>query len=79
MALQIYGIFSLFVWCSSIPGGIIADRYLGQRKSVYIGAFIITAAHYIMYIPPDWCFFTGLALIAIGVGFLKPNISIMVG
>jgi len=69
----------MLVYVMSIPGGIIADRYLGQKKAVMLGASILVAGHGILAIEADWAFFTGLGLIVLGVGFLKPNISTMVG
>jgi POT family proton-dependent oligopeptide transporter len=63
----------------SIPGGIIADKILGQKKSVMIGGWLLVAGHGVLSIEQDWAFFSGLLLIVLGVGMLKPNISTMVG
>jgi POT family proton-dependent oligopeptide transporter len=78
-ALQLYGWYVMLVYVMSIPGGIIADKYLGQKKAVLIGALILCAGHGILAIEALWAFFTGLSLIIVGVGMLKPNISTMVG
>ena len=78
-ALMLYGWYIMLVYVMSIPGGIIADRYLGQKRAVMLGASILVAGHGILAIEADWAFFTGLGLIVLGVGFLKPNISTMVG
>lgn len=75
----VYGTFGLFVYLTSIPGGMLADRSWGQKTCVSLGAFVMCAAHFIMYAPPAWCFYTGLFLLAIGSGLFKPNVSIMVG
>ncbi len=63
----------------SIPGGIIADKFIGQKKAVFIGGLILVAGHTILAFEQAWAFYTGLLLIVVGVGGLKPNISTMVG
>ncbi|SHE72191.1 proton-dependent oligopeptide transporter, POT family [Psychroflexus salarius] len=78
-ALAIYGWYTMLVYVVSIPGGIIADKILGQKKSVMIGGWLLVAGHGVLSIEQDWAFFTGLGLIVLGVGMLKPNISTMVG
>ncbi len=78
-ALSLYGTYTMLVYVASIPGGIIADRLLGQRKSVLYGGLLLVAGHSILAIEQSWAFYTGLGLIISGVGMLKPNISTMVG
>lgn len=78
-ALALYGWYTMLVYVASIPGGIIADKLLGQRKSVMIGGCLLVAGHGVLSIEQDWAFYTGLLLIILGVGMLKPNISTMVG
>ncbi|WP_247653512.1 peptide MFS transporter [Flavobacterium sp. CS20] len=78
-ALALYGWYTMLVYVASIPGGIIADKILGQRKSVMIGGWLLVAGHGVLSIEQDWAFYTGLLLIILGVGMLKPNISTMVG
>lgn len=78
-ALALYGWYTMLVYVMSIPGGIIADKYIGQKKSVLVGAIILVFGHGVLAIEQDWAFFTGLGLIVLGVGMLKPNISTMVG
>jgi len=78
-ALELFGIYTAMVYIMSIPGGIIADRLLGQKKSVMIGGLLLVAGHGLMAYPVEWAFFTALTLIVLGVGMLKPNISTMVG
>ena len=63
----------------SIPGGILADKFLGQKKSVIIGAILLVIGHSVLAIEAMWAFYTGLGFIILGVGCLKPNISTMVG
>ncbi|MCP4438742.1 MAG: peptide MFS transporter [Aureispira sp.] len=78
-ALELYGWYTMLVYVMSIPGGVIADRMLGQKKSVMYGAIILCLGHGILAIEALWAFYTGLGLIILGVGMLKPNISTMVG
>jgi proton-dependent oligopeptide transporter, POT family len=78
-AYQLYGWYVMLVYVVSIPGGILADRVLGQKKAVMLGAVILVFGHGILAINAPWTFFVGLCLIILGVGCLKPNISTMVG
>jgi len=78
-ALWLYGWYTMLVYVASIPGGWIADKFLGQKKTVMLGGLLLCFGHGILAIPQSWAFFTGLALIILGVGGLKPNISTMVG
>ena len=77
--LSIYGWYTMAVYVMSIPGGIIADRWLGQKKTVLFGGILLVLGHSVLAIDTMWAFATGLALIVLGVGGLKPNISTMVG
>ena len=78
-AIALYGWYTMFVYVASIPGGIIADKILGQRKSVFVGGMLLVAGHSVLAIEQMWAFYLGLTLIVMGVGMLKPNISTMVG
>ena len=78
-AIALYGWYTMLVYVASIPGGIIADKLLGQKKTVLWGGIILVAGHGILAVEEMWAFYSGLALIIIGVGMLKPNISTMVG
>lgn len=78
-AIALYGWYTMFVYVASIPGGIIADKLLGQRKSVFVGGMLLVAGHSVLAIEQMWAFYMGLVLIVMGVGMLKPNISTMVG
>lgn len=78
-AYQLYGWYVMLVYVISIPGGILADKLLGQKKTVLIGAITLVAGHGVLAVEASWAFFTGLGLIILGVGMLKPNISTMVG
>ena len=77
--LSFYGTYTMFVYLTSIPGGWIADKFIGQRKAVMLGGILLCIGHTILAVNTQWAFFTGLTFIVIGVGFLKPNISTMVG
>ncbi|WP_248723964.1 peptide MFS transporter [Seonamhaeicola sp. ML3] len=78
-ALALYGWYTMLVYVMSIPGGWIADKFLGQKKSVLYGGILLVAGHSVLAIEQMWAFYSGLALIIAGVGMLKPNISTMVG
>jgi len=78
-ASSIYGLYAAFVYMAALPGGWIADRLMGAQRSVWVGGLIIAAGHFTLAIPATSTFFVGLVLVVIGTGFLKPNISAMVG
>lgn len=78
-AAAIYGIYTFFVYVLSLPGGWVADNLWGQKKAVFVGGCIIAAGHFSMAVPTTTFFFIGLALIVVGTGLLKPNVSSMVG
>jgi proton-dependent oligopeptide transporter, POT family len=73
----IYGNYTAFVYLTPVLGGIIADRWLGQRYSVIIGGIIMTIAEFTLMLPQ--LLFVGLLLLIVGNGFFKPNISTQVG
>jgi len=77
--LAFYGWYTMLVYVASIPGGIIADKIIGQKKAVWYGGWILVVGHTVLAIQQDWAFYAGLGLIIAGVGMLKPNISTMVG
>lgn len=78
-ALALYGWYTMAVYVSSIPGGWLADNVWGQKKSVIFGGILLVAGHSVLAIEQMWAWYTGLTLIVLGVGLLKPNISTMVG
>jgi POT family proton-dependent oligopeptide transporter len=81
----IYGLFTFGVYALALPGGWIADRVLGQRRSVFVGGVIIAAGYYSLGLPmvvagsEIWSFYLGLILVVLGTGLLKPNVSAIVG
>ncbi len=78
-ALKLYGWYTALVYIMSIPGGVIADKFLGQKKTVLLGGILLVLGHGVLALQAPWAFYTGLLLIVLGVGGLKPNISTMVG
>jgi POT family proton-dependent oligopeptide transporter len=78
-AASIYGNYTSSAWAAAIIGGILADTMLGQYRSVLIGGIIIAAGHFTLAFHALPFFYSGLALIVIGTGLLKPNVSALVG
>jgi len=78
-AAMIYGTYTMSVYMLSIPGGFLADNFLGARRSVLVGGIIIACGHFTLALRSETTFLLGLVLIAVGTGMLKPNISSMVG
>ena len=76
---NVYKWYTSSVWLTPILGGFIADRFLGQYRSVFLGGAIIAIGHFTLAFKSLPSFYTGLALIVLGTGLLKPNISAMVG
>jgi proton-dependent oligopeptide transporter, POT family len=76
---SIYGTYSMAVYMLAVPGGFIADRLIGAKRSVLWGGIAIAAGHYTLAWPSQETFFAGLILIALGTGLFKPNISSLVG
>jgi len=75
----LYGLFIAMVYLLALPGGWVADRILGQRRTVLVGGIIIAVGYYTMALPSLVAFYTSLLLVILGTGLLKPNISTMVG
>src|SRR5436190_13084255 len=76
---SVYGTYTASAWAAAIGGGIIADRWLGQYKSVLIGGIIIAIGHFTLAFHALPFFYTGLAFIVLAPGLLKPNVSGIVG
>jgi POT family proton-dependent oligopeptide transporter len=93
--LEVLGSYAALVYAMPVIGGLLADRYLGMRKAVVFGALLLVMGHMGMAVEGEQAhsvngevvrdegalqvFYFSLALIAVGVGFLKPNISTIVG
>lgn len=78
-AASIYGTYTMSVYLTALPGGLIADHLLGARLAVLLGGIIIACGHFTMIFHGMSSFYAGMVLIALGTGLLKPNISAMVG
>ena len=78
-AAAIYGLYTSSVWFLPLLGGWIADRFIGAKKATLIGGIIITLGHFLLAFPPIPFFYAGLICVSVGTGFLKSNISKMVG
>jgi POT family proton-dependent oligopeptide transporter len=77
LASQIYGLYTGFVYFTPFFGGIIADRFLGQRKTVVVGGVLMALGHFLMAFE-TW-FFVALLFLIAGNGCFKPNVSTQVG
>ncbi|KLV03945.1 DeoR faimly transcriptional regulator [Photobacterium aquae] len=85
-ALNLYGIYTGLVYITPLIGGWIADNFLGQRRSIIIGGILMALGQFTLALPHSMvdphavtAFYAGLALLIIGNGLFKPNISTMVG
>jgi proton-dependent oligopeptide transporter, POT family len=76
---SIYGTYTGSAWGAAILGGLVADRFLGQYRSVLLGGIIIALGHFTLAFQALPFFYTGLSLIVVGTGLLKPNVSTIVG
>ena len=76
---EIYGTYLAFVYFTPFLGGLIADRYLGFRRSVFIGGIVMAAGYFALGVRSLPTFYIGLILLCLGNGLFKPNISAMVG
>ncbi|MDN3596331.1 peptide MFS transporter [Zunongwangia endophytica] len=78
-ALSLYSWYTMLVYVVSIPGGWVADKFLGQKKTVLIGGILLCIGHGILAFESETSFYIGCLFVILGVGGLKPNISSMVG
>ncbi len=78
-AYKIYGAYTALVYMTPFFGGMLADRLLGARRCVVIGGLLMALGHLTMTVESKWVFYLALALLVIGNGFFKPNISTIVG
>jgi len=74
-ALGLYGTYTMLVYFTPIIGGILADRLLGYRNAVAIGALLMTLGHASMAFDTPWSLYVGIGLLIAGNGFFKPNIT----
>ena len=78
-ASSLYGTYTMAVYLLALPGGFVADHWLGARRAVLLGAVIMAAGQFVLVMHSLPSFYAGLSMIAVGTGLLKPNISAMVG
>ncbi|AWM13390.1 MFS transporter [Flavobacterium sediminis] len=71
----LFGTYAMLLYLTPIAGGIIADKVTGYRWAVVIGAFIMTLGHAAMAVETELMLYIGLALLVIGTGFFKPNMT----
>ena len=77
-ALALIGTYASLLYLTPIIGGHIADKYTGYKGAVIIGCFIMTLGHASMALELTWSFYLGLALLVIGTGFFKPNMTAVI-
>jgi POT family proton-dependent oligopeptide transporter len=75
----VYASYGSLVYASTVIGGQISDKILGMRASIFLGGILMAIGHFVLAIESDIAFFLALALIVVGNGFFKPNISTFVG
>lgn len=79
VAAEVYGTYMAFVYFTPFLGGMIADRYLGYRLAVLLGGLCMAGGYFSLGVRSMPTFYAGLALLCLGNGLFKPNISAMVG
>ena len=77
-ASVLYGWYTGLVYLTPVIGGLLADKYLGQKRSVFVGGVLMAVGQVVLF-GSESAFFVGLLLLIIGNGFFKPNISTQVG
>lgn len=75
----VYASYGSLVYASTVIGGRVSDKILGMRSSIFLGGILMALGHFVLAIQNDIAFFLALALIVVGNGFFKPNISTFVG
>lgn len=78
-AAAVYASYGSLVYASTVIGGRVSDKILGLRKSIFLGGILMAIGHFVLAIEHNMAFFIALALIVVGNGFFKPNISTFVG
>lgn len=79
MGADVVGTFIALVYLTPFIGGLLADRYLGYIKSIFIGGSLMAAGYLIIALPGEYTAYIGMGLIIVGNGFFKPNISTLLG
>lgn len=78
-AADIYGTFIAVAYLTPFMGGLLADLKLGYRLSITIGGILMGIGYCMLAIPEKWAFYSSLAIMVVGNGFFKPNISTLLG
>ncbi len=78
-ASNIYKWYTSLVYLTPLLGGFLADRYLGNRMAIIIGAILMSIGHFLMAFEDIWIFYSALGFLIMGNGFFKPNMSVQVG
>lgn len=78
-ASDLYGTFIALVFLTPFIGGLIADRYLGYRKSIILGGILMGAGYFLMGVHSIEVLYLAMTLVILGNGFFKPNISTLLG
>ena len=78
-AADIYGTFIAIAYLTPFMGGLLADLKLGYRFSITLGGILMGIGYCMLAIPEKWAFYTSLAIMVVGNGFFKPNISSLLG
>ncbi len=78
-AAAVYSAYGSLVYASTVIGGRVSDTILGMRRSIFLGGILMALGHFVLALPSNIAFYTALALIVVGNGFFKPNISTFVG
>lgn len=76
---MIYGVYQSLIYAMPVLGGMLADKILGQRRSIIWGGILLTLGSFVMAIPVKESFFIGMGILIVGNGYFKPNISTIVG
>lgn len=79
MSLGVYAAYGSLVYATPLIGGMLADRILGYRKAIILGGILMAIGHIMMTIETPFFFYMSLAIVIVGNGFFKPNISSLVG
>lgn len=79
VAYEIYAAYGALVYFTPAIGGMVADRLIGHKNSILLGAILMTVGHFVMAFENEYMFYGALGLLIIGNGFFKPNISSLVG
>jgi POT family proton-dependent oligopeptide transporter len=78
-AFGIYAAYGALVYLTPIVGGVFADKLMGFRNAIIWGAILMAAGQFTLFLDNEATFYIGLALLVVGNGFFKPNISSMIG